>query len=503
MIQLQGPFTLYNTLNRIKEPFKPLHEGHVGLYVCGPTVYGSPHLGHARSAIVFDLLNRVLRSQGHKVRYVRNITDVGHLENEDTETGEDKIVKQAILEKRLPMEVAQAYTRDYHKMTGLLGCMPPNIEPVASGHTSEQITMIDSIIRQGYAYITNGSVYFDVQKYASEHNYGSLSRMKIEGMQNNSRTGLVRQDEKKSSLDFALWKKADSSNQMQWDSPWGKGFPGWHIECTAMSHKYLGKHFDIHGGGLDLQFPHHEAEIAQSMAALNNQPAAYWVHHNLLTIDGQKMSKSKKNFITINEFFSGKNELFARPFSPMLLRFFFLRTHYRNVVEITKEALLSSEKGLERLLRLLYTTKQVHRGIEPESYKLEETTAGAYLQQAMNHLLDDMDTPKAIANLYQSGEELAHGTPSKLSSYSSGVFAYIIEEILGLAVQSPTETTKSINLDGALNKLLALREAARSKKNYVLSDSLRDIAIELGFSIEDQPNAGPRVVQKQVSFEHD
>lgn len=462
--------------------------------MCGPTVYGSPHLGHARSALVFDLLYRVLVAQGYRVRYVRNITDVGHLEDEHNEAGEDKIIKQARIEKRLPIELAHAYTGEYHKMTNQLGCISPAIEPTASGHVPEQIEYIESIIKKGYAYVTNGSVYFDVQAYAQEHNYGELSGMKIERMQDSIRSELTKQDEKRSPLDFALWKQAEGEHMMQWNSPWGSGFPGWHIECSAMGHKYLGSQFDIHGGGIDLQFPHHEAEIAQAKAAKETAPVRYWIHHNLLTIEGQKMSKSKGNFITVEDFFSEKNNVFKQTYSPLLLRFFFLRTHYRSVVEISQDALNGAHEGLVKLLRLLEIVQLKHKDIEAEPFTLETDAVGAILQRSIDALLDDLNTPKVLAELYACGEALCSCVASARTRYATDVYAYILGDVLGLYEKQNFDCVETI--EDALSHLVQIRNNARLAKNYSLADDLRDVIHKLGYSLEDKPDGSSTVLRR-------
>ena len=328
------PFYIYNTLTRKKEEFKPLNPPYVGMYVCGPTVYGDAHLGHARPAITFDVLFRYLRHLGYKVRYVRNITDVGHLEN-DADEGEDKVAKKARLESLEPMEVVQYYLNRYHKAMEALNVLPPSIEPHASGHIIEQMEYIKKIIEAGYAYVSNGSVYFDVVKYNKDHHYGKLSGRNIDDLLNTTRE-LDGQSEKHNSFDFALWKKASPEHIMRWPSPWSDGFPGWHLECSTMSTKYLGEEFDIHGGGMDLLFPHHECEIAQSVAAQGHETVHYWMHNNMITINGQKMGKSLGNFITLDEFFSGNHKLLQQPYSPMTIRFFILQAHYRSTVDFSK-----------------------------------------------------------------------------------------------------------------------------------------------------------------------
>ena len=339
---------IYNTLHRQKERFQPINAPHVGMYVCGPTVYGDPHLGHARPAITFDVLFRYLQHIGYKVRYVRNITDVGHLEH-DADEGDDKIEKKARLEQLEPMEIAQYYTNRYHDAMGLLGCLPPSIEPHATGHIIEQEELVKQILANGYAYESNGSVYFDVEKYNNDHRYGILSGRNLTDMINNSRE-LNGIGEKRNQVDFALWKRATPEHIMRWPSPWSDGFPGWHCECTAMGRKYLGNHFDIHGGGMDLIFPHHECEIAQAVASQGDPMVKYWMHNNMLTINGQKMAKSLGNFITLEQLFTGNNELLTQPYSPMTIRFFTLSAHYRGTVDFSNEALQAAEKGYKRLM---------------------------------------------------------------------------------------------------------------------------------------------------------
>ena len=385
------PFYIYNTLTRKKEEFKPLNPPYVGMYVCGPTVYGDAHLGHARPAITFDVLFRYLRHLGYKVRYVRNITDVGHLEN-DADEGEDKVAKKARLESLEPMEVVQYYLNRYHKAMEALNVLPPSIEPHASGHIIEQIEYIKKIIEAGYAYVSNGSVYFDVVKYNKDHHYGKLSGRNIDDLLNTTRE-LDGQSEKHNSFDFALWKKASPEHIMRWPSPWSDGFPGWHLECSTMSTKYLGEEFDIHGGGMDLLFPHHECEIAQSVAAQGHETVHYWMHNNMITINGQKMGKSLGNFITLDEFFSGNHKLLQQPYSPMTIRFFILQAHYRSTVDFSNEALQASEKALQRMLEGWDNLSK----IEPaEVSTVDVKTIRERCYEAMN---DDLSTPIVISHV--------------------------------------------------------------------------------------------------------
>ncbi|MDD2611231.1 MAG: cysteine--tRNA ligase, partial [Bacteroidales bacterium] len=393
---MQHDLVLYNTLSRKKEVFKPIHEGRVGLYVCGPTVYGDAHLGHARPAITFDLLFRYLTQIGYKVRYVRNITDVGHLEN-DADEGEDKIGKKARLEQLEPMEVVQFYTNRYHNAMEALNVLPPSIEPHASGHIIEQIQFVQKILDNGWGYVSNGSVYFDVEKYNKVHHYGKLSGRNVEDLLSTTRA-LDGQSEKKSSMDFALWKKASPEHIMHWPSPWSEGFPGWHLECSTMGTKYLGDEFDIHGGGMDLLFPHHECEIAQSVGALGHETVHYWMHNNMITINGQKMGKSLGNFITLEEFFEGKHPLLTQAFSPMTIRFFILQAHYRSTVDFSSEALQASQKGYERLMdaysRLQRITATGSTTIDVQGLR----------QRCFEAMNDDLNSPIVISHLFEASK---------------------------------------------------------------------------------------------------
>ncbi|MFO7844581.1 MAG: cysteine--tRNA ligase, partial [Bacteroidales bacterium] len=385
---------IYNSLTRKKETFEPINHPYVGLYVCGPTVYGDAHLGHARPSITFDLLYRYLRHLDYKVRYVRNITDVGHLEN-DADEGEDKIAKKARLEQLEPMEVVEYFTHRYHENMDALNVLRPSIEPKASGHIIEQQEMVHNILQSGFAYVVNGSVYFDVEKYNQTHDYGKLSGRKLEDMQANTRQ-LEGQEEKKNPYDFALWKKASPEHIMRWPSTWSNGFPGWHLECSAMSTKYLGEQFDIHGGGMDLLFPHHECEIAQSTAANGKESVKYWMHNNMITINGQKMGKSLGNFITLDEFFSGNHKVLEKPYSPMTVRFFILQAHYRSTVDFSNEALQAAEKGLDRLLKAGKALQQLSAGKE-STINIDQLKDNCY--QAMN---DDLNSPILIAHLFEA-----------------------------------------------------------------------------------------------------
>lgn len=475
---------IYNTLTRKKEVFEPINPPHVGLYVCGPTVYGDPHLGHARPAITFDLLFRYLKHLGYKVRYVRNITDVGHLEN-DADEGEDKIAKKARLEELEPMEVVQYYTDRYHSAMKLLNVLPPSIEPRASGHIIEQIELVKKIIDNGFAYERNGSIYFDVVKYNKKHSYGILSGRNIDDLMANTRQ-LDGQDEKQNPFDFALWKKASPQHIMRWPSPWSEGFPGWHLECSAMSTKYLGEPFDIHGGGMDLLFPHHECEIAQSVAANGKQAVRYWMHNNMITINGQKMGKSLGNFITLEELFTGSHRLLEQAYSPMTIRFFILQAQYRSTLDFSNEALQAADKGLARLLA---ANRQLDR-IKPSatsSVKVDLLKEKVY--EALN---DDLNSPVAIAvlfdwvrqiNLLAEGKEtISEADLHELKSF----FRTVIFDILGL-IDEHTSGSKHAELTAKLvEMLLNMRLEAKQHKDFATSDRIRDELAKLGVIVRDR-----------------
>jgi cysteinyl-tRNA synthetase len=475
---------IYNTYTRQNERFEPLHKHHVGMYVCGPTVYGPPHLGHVRGPVVFDVLRRYLEFQGYKVRHVRNITDVGHLVG-DGDEGEDKLSKQARLEQVEPMEVAQTYTVAYNEMSRQMNVLPPGIEPRASGHIIEQIEMIQSIVDAGLAYESNGSVYFDVLAYAQNHEYGKLSGRILEdlmaGAGNESRE-LEGQDEKRNPNDFALWKKAMPEHIMQWASPWGKGYPGWHIECSAMSRKYLGDVFDIHGGGMDLLFPHHESEIAQSSACTGHNPARYWVHHNMITINGQKMAKSLNNGIRVDELFSGNHPLLERSYSPMTLRFFILQAHYRGTLDFSNEALQASEKGLQRL------TNAAEQASKLPISENTEYTVSDIVESCQRSMNDDINTPQVIAHLFEAARVCNSAADGKLKLDRANVdalnnlFNTWLYGILGIQAE---EKHHGAALDGVMEMLLTMRAEAKAAKNYGLSDEIRNKLIALGFNIKD------------------
>ena len=477
------PFYIYNTLTRKKEEFKPLNPPYVGMYVCGPTVSGDAHLGHVRPAITFDVLFRYLRHLGYKVRYVRNITDVGHLEN-DADEGEDKVAKKARLESLEPMEVVQYYLNRYHKAMEALNVLPPSIEPHASGHIIEQIEYIKKIIEAGYAYVSNGSVYFDVVKYNKDHHYGKLSGRNIDDLLNTTRE-LDGQSEKHNSFDFALWKKASPEHIMRWPSPWSDGFPGWHLECSTMSIKYLGEEFDIHGGGMDLLFPHHECEIAQSVAAQGHETVHYWMHNNMITINGQKMGKSLGNFITLDEFFSGNHKLLQQPYSPMTIRFFILQAHYRSTVDFSNEALQASEKALQRMLEGWDNLSK----IEPaEVSTVDVKTIRERCYEAMN---DDLSTPIVISHLFEAvkiiNTVLAGGATLSVedSAHLKETFRIFLFDIMGIREEAGVSEEGSEAYHKAVDLLLDVRKEAKARKDWTTSDYIRDRLSEIGFEIKD------------------
>lgn len=480
---MQNEIYIYNTLNRRKEKFEPINPPFVGMYVCGPTVYGDSHLGHARPAITFDLLFRYLKHLGYKVRYVRNITDVGHLVN-DADEGEDKIAKKAKLDQIEPMEVVQMYTNSYHRNMEQLNTLKPSIEPHASAHIIEQAEMAKKILENGFAYEVNGSVYFDVQKYSEKNNYGKLSGRVLEDLQSNTRE-LEGQSEKKNAYDFALWKKATPEHIMRWPSKWSVGFPGWHLECSVMSTKYLGDKFDIHGGGLDLQFPHHECEIAQSKAANGEDSVKYWMHNNLITIDGQKMSKSLNNFITLDEMFSGKHELLEQSYNPMVVRFFMLQAHYRSTLDFSNKALQAAEKGLERLMKGIEVLKTISPS-KNSSFDVNKIKKNCYA--ALN---DDINTPILIAHLFD-GIKKINSTASDDESLTGNDLNNLLElyqtmtfDILGLKNEDTSSSADS-KLEDVMNLLLNLRMDAKANKDFATSDKIRDQLSEIGITVKDK-----------------
>ena len=479
---MEHKLQIYNTLSRSKEQFIPLHAPNVGMYVCGPTVYGDPHLGHARPAITFDILFRYLQHLGYKVRYVRNITNVGHLEN-DADEGEDKIGKKARLEELEPMEIVDYYTLRYHKAMEMLNVLPPSIEPKASGHIMEQIEFVEKILDAGYAYESDGSVYFDVEKYNKDHHYGILSGRNIDELLETTRN-LDGQSEKRRSVDFALWKKASPEHIMRWKAPWSVGFPGWHLECSAMGTKYLGEEFDIHGGGMDLMFPHHECEIAQNQAGLGKSSVRYWMHNNMITIGGQKMGKSLGNFITLEQFFTGNHPLLTKGFSPMTIRFFILQAQYRSTVDFSSEALEASEKGLERLIEGYARLQNLTAG-EKSSIEI-----GNLREKCEEAMCDDLNTPIVISHLFEYLRiiNLAHDGKETLSQADldelKSVFKLYIEDILGL--QSTETATQGIEAyRKAVDLLLNIRLEAKKNKDWATSDKIRNELTSYGFEIKD------------------
>ena len=482
---MEHPLHIYNTLTRKKEHFVPLHEPFVGMYVCGPTVYGDAHLGHARPAITFDVLFRYLKYLGYKVRYVRNITDVGHLEH-DADSGEDKIAKKARLEQLEPMEVVQYYLNRYHKAMDALNVLPPSIEPHASGHIIEQIDLVKKILDNGYAYESQGSVYFDVEKYNKDHRYGVLSGRNIEDMINTTRA-LDGQEEKHNPIDFALWKCAQPEHIMRWPSPWSNGFPGWHCECTAMGKKYLGENFDIHGGGMDLIFPHHECEIAQAVASQGHEMVHYWMHNNMITINGQKMGKSLGNFITLDEFFTGKHPMLEQAYSPMTIRFFILQAHYRSTVDFSNDALQASEKGLARLLDA-YASLLKLKPSAASTVDLKDLRQKCY--DAMN---DDLNTPIVISHLFDASRTINSIKDGKDTISEADlkelqdVFQLFVFDLLGLKdeARSGADNGSVEAFSKAVDLLLSIRQQAKANKDWATSDKIRNELTAMGFEIKD------------------
>ena len=473
---------IYNSLSGKKEYFVPINEGRVGIYVCGPTVYNKVHLGNLRTFMSFDIVTRYLRHLGLNVRYVRNITDVGHLEH-DADSGEDRISKKARLESLEPMQIVQRYTVDFHQMLNRLNCLPPDIEPSATGHIIEQIETVKDILSKGMAYVVNGSVYFDVFKYSDSHHYGILSGRNLEDLIHNSRS-LDGQQDKKNPQDFALWKKAEPEHIMRWPSPWGDGFPGWHLECTTMSTKYLGAQFDIHGGGMDLKFPHHECEIAQSEACGNQQPVNYWMHANMLTLNGQKMAKSTGNNILPEEVFSGSNTFLSKAYNPSVVRFFMLQAHYRSVLDFSDAALAASEKGFVKLMASLSVLNQLPVSKITTSFNLNNWTNAGY--HAMN---DDFNTPVLIAELFtavkfinqvKDGDAQISAEDKKALEIQLNHFIF---DILGL--ESQASDSKTDRIDMVVKILMDLRNQARVDKDFALSDKIRDQLIEAGIQLND------------------
>jgi len=473
---------IYNTLTGKKEEFKPIIENHVGMYVCGPTVYSDVHIGNVRTFLSFDVIYRYLKFLGYSVRYVRNITDVGHLLN-DEDSGEDKIGKQAKLMNLEPMEVVQHYTNGFHEVMKAYNITPPSIEPSATGHLIEQIEMVQEIIDNGFAYEAGGSVYFDVEKYHKSHHYGKLSGRKIEDLLSNTRE-LDGQSEKRNPLDFAIWKNADPSHIMRWNSPWGQGFPGWHLECTVMSTKYLGETFDIHGGGMDLKFPHHECEIAQSKGSGKKDPANYWMHTNMLTMNGAKMSKSVGNVVSIEELRTGNHELLEKGFSESVIRFFMLQSHYSSTLDISSSAISASEKGFDRLMKALETMRELK---STDSSSLDIATWKEKCYDAMN---DDFNTPILIAHLFD-GVKMINGIAAGNESISSADLALLTQtmngfvyEVLGL-VSTQKEATQESVTEELLQLLIELRKQAKDNRNFALADEIRDKLLSLSIELKD------------------
>ena len=479
---------IYNTLTRQKERFVPLHAPHVGMYVCGPTVYGDPHLGHARPAITFDILFRYLRHLGYKVRYVRNITDVGHLEH-DADEGDDKIEKKARLEQLEPMEIAQYYTNRYHAAMDSLNVLRPSIEPHATGHIIEQEQLVKEILDNGYAYESNGSVYFDVEKYDKDHHYGILSGRNLTDMINNSRS-LNGVGEKKNQVDFALWKKATPEHIMRWPSPWSDGFPGWHCECTAMGRKYLGSHFDIHGGGMDLIFPHHECEIAQAVASQGSPMVKYWMHNNMLTINGQKMAKSLGNFITLEQLFTGNHPLLEQAYSPMTIRFFTLSAHYRGTVDFSNDALKAAQKGYERLMNTITDLERIP--VSKTSDEKTHTFVTGFRQANYDAMNDDLQTPTVISNLFEAChvvnlllDHKAQISADDLKELSATMQLFAFD-LLGLSDERGVNNDAREQAYGkVVDMVLELRAKAKADKDWATSDQIRDALSDAGFEVKD------------------
>ncbi|MGH1365748.1 MAG: cysteine--tRNA ligase [Calditrichia bacterium] len=485
------PITVYNSIKREKEKFIPLNAPFIGMYVCGPTVYGDPHLGHARKNLAFDVIFRYMTYLGYKVRYVRNITDVGHLEDEVAGSGEDRIAKKARLEQLEPMEVVHHYVRRFHRFYDMLNILRPSIEPTASGHIIEQIELIESILEAGFAYEVNGSVYFDVPKYNASHNYGILSGRNIEDLMSATRDDLAGTSEKHSPQDFALWKKASPEHIMRWPSPWSDGFPGWHLECSVMSTKYLGEEFDIHGGGMDLLFPHHECEIAQNTAGYGKPAVRYWIHNNMLTMNGQKMSKSIGNFITLEQLFNGDHAALEKAYSPMTVRFFTLQSHYRSTVDFSNEALQAAEKGYKRLMNALKVSRTLEYIGKPKIDEDEDKEVQALCDNCFETLSDDFNHARTIATLfdiatrinsYSQGEKKVNTLSEATFARMRKVFADFTVDVLGLEEEAENSSSR---LDAAMDVLIGLRQQARADKNFALADQIRNELQSAGIHLKD------------------
>ena len=484
---MEHNLSVFNSLTRKKEKFVPLHPDIVGMYVCGPTVYGPGHLGHARPAITFDILFRYLRHLGYKVRYVRNITDVGHLEH-DADDGEDKVAKKARIEQLEPMEVVQMYLNSYHKDMEALNVLPPSIEPHASGHIIEQIAYVQKILDAGYAYVSKGSVYFDVEKYNKDHHYGKLSCRNIEETVANTRS-LDGQDEKRNPIDFALWKCASPEHIMHWPSPWSEGFPGWHLECSTMGTKYLGETFDIHGGGMDLMFPHHECEIAQSVAACGHEAVRYWMHNNMITINGKKMGKSYNNFITLEEFFNGSHPLLSQAYSPMVIRFFILQAQYRSTVDFSNDALLASEKALQKLTD---GYRRLQNLLPAEASTVELPDYSKLCYEAMD---DDLNTPMVIAHLFDACKYINQATDGLIKLNADDIarlrhlFDIFLIELLGVRMSNEAaDSSNNAAYEQAVDLLMEIRANAKANKDWATSDLIRDKLAAFGFNVKDTKN---------------
>ena len=480
---MKTALNIFNTISKKKEKFEPLNPPHVGLYVCGPTVYGDAHLGHARAAITFDLLFRYLKHLDYKVRYVRNITDVGHLES-NADEGEDKIAKKARLEQLEPMEVVQYYINDYHHNMMKLNVLEPNIEPMASGHIIEQQQFIDRILESGYAYEENGSIYFDVEKYNKKYKYGVLSGRVLEDLKSNTRE-LEGQSEKKNHFDFALWKKATPEHLMHWPSAWSEGFPGWHLECSTMSTKYLGEEFDIHGGGMDLLFPHHECEIAQSTAVHGKSSVRYWMHNNMITLNGQKMGKSLGNAVSLSDFFSGNHVLLEKAYSPMTIRFFMMQAHYRSTLDFSNEALQAAEKGLERLFRGMDELEKLNAS-DSSSVSINKFEENCY--QAIN---DDLNSPILLSHLFD-GLKMIHSISNAKETINSAdldklksLYHAFVFDVLGFKKDEGVDIKSDLSSE-LIDTILNLRLEAKKKKDFKTSDQIRDALTELGVEIKDK-----------------
>jgi cysteinyl-tRNA synthetase len=520
---MQNQLFIYNSLSRKKELFVPIIPHHAGMYVCGPTVYGDPHLGHARPAITFDLVFRYLKHIGYKVRYVRNITDVGHLEG-DADAGDDKIGKKARIEELEPMEVVQYYTNRYHELMAKLNLLDPSIEPHASGHIIEQMAMVQKILDAGFAYERNGSVYFDIEKYSKKYPYGILSGRKVDELLAYTRE-LEGQEEKKSSFDFALWKKATPDHLMHWPSPWSEGYPGWHLECSAMGTKYLGEQFDIHGGGMDLLFPHHESEIAQSMAANDKMPVRYWMHNNMITINGQKMGKSLGNALSLEEFFNGNNALLEKAYSPMTIRFFILQAHYRGTLDFSNEALQAAEKGLRRLMAALTMVQSSKFKVQsgessvvsqqsavssqqnPGIWNLESgivaPTVYAFVNACYEAMNDDFNSPMVIAQLFDAAriinlvKEGKEKMPDEDKALLAEAYRTFLEDILGLVPEEQSGQKDGI-INGLMETIIDIRADVRAKKDFAASDLIRDKLLRINIQIKDGKNGASWEVKEEV-----